>query len=377
VSNFFAESAEKCSLGQKEWSEAVHQYRQEDNDLAAMLSNYLSSSINPELEKSMPGFSAQDKPIATRSASEIIMNSIEKLMPEFIGGSADLNPSTKTFLKGFGDVGVGKGCARNLHYGVREHAMAAITNGMALHGGLIPYCATFLIFSDYMKPAIRIACLMQSHSIFVFTHDSIALGEDGPTHQPVEQLSSLRMIPGITLFRPADANETSAAWYQAIIRKKPCVLVFTRQALPILDADKHNIFSGTAKGAYILADTADKAEIIIIATGSEVHLALASHDKLTEKGIKCRVVSMPSYEIFMEQSCEYRNHIIPAEIKKRIVIEAGATAFWRGLAGDMGEVIGVDKFGASAPGNVVMDKYGFNVNNVVEKAMLLLNPEKK
>jgi transketolase len=265
-------------------------------------------------------------------------------------------------------------CERNLHFGVREHAMGAIINGMALHGGLIPYSATFLTFSDYMRPPIRLAALMQTHSIFIFTHDSIGLGEDGPTHQPVEQLSALRLIPGLTVIRPADANETVAAWYRAITAKKPTVLVFTRQDLPVLDAAKYGIIENAQKGGYCLADCAGKPDVLLIATGSEVHLAMGAREKLFAKGIKARVVSMPSYEIFMAQPDAYRESIIPAAVKKRLIIEAGSTPFWRGLAGDAGDVLGIDIFGASAPGKVVMEKYGFTVDNVVAKAEALFKP---
>jgi transketolase len=272
-------------------------------------------------------------------------------------------------LNGNGSFGIAGMVERNLHFGVREHAMGAIINGMALHKGVIPYSATFLSFSDYMRPAIRLAAIMQTHSIFIFTHDSIGLGEDGPTHQPVEQLSALRMIPGLTVIRPADANETAGAWYYSIVTKKPVVLVFSRQDLPIMDEKEFNIIENTQKGAYVLNDCGAKAEILLIATGSEVQLATGAFEKLSKAGIKARVISMPSYEIFMSQPQHYKDMIIPPAVKKRIIIEAGSTSFWRALAGEQGLVIGVDTFGASAPGRVVMEKYGFTVDNVFEKAM--------
>jgi transketolase len=223
-----------------------------------------------------------------------------------------------------------------------------------------------------MRPAIRLAAIMQTHSIFIFTHDSIGLGEDGPTHQPVEHLSSLRLIPGLTVIRPADANETAAGWYYAIVSKKPIVFSFSRQNLPVLDAEKYNIIENAQKGAYCLQDCAGKPDILLIATGSEVQLAVGAHAKLTEKGIKARVVSMPSYEIFMAQTQQYRDSIIPPDVKKRIFIEAGCTAFWRALVTEQGDVIGIDTFGASAPGKTVMEKFGFTVENTVQKALKVL-----
>ncbi len=372
VNKNFDRMRKKWAKEEASWNGIFEAYREKYPKEAKLLEKYMSGHINRNLKMNLLPFAESDGPIATRSASGKIMNQVELYMTEFIGGSADLAPSTKTLLNGHGSFGVAGMCERNLHFGVREHAMGAIINGMALHGGLIPYSATFLSFSDYMRPPIRLAAIMQTHSIFIFTHDSIGLGEDGPTHQPVEHLSSLRIIPGLTLIRPADANETVAAWYYAITAKKPIVLVFTRQDLPVLDASRYNILENAQKGAYCLADCAGKPDLLLIATGSEVHITMAAHEKLSAKGIKARVVSMPSYEIFMAQPEQYRESIIPSGVKKRLIIEAGATTFWRGLAGDGGDVLGVDVFGASAPGKVVMEKYGFTAANVVEKAMSLL-----
>jgi transketolase len=318
----------------------------------------------------LPWFKPDPAGLATRSASGRVMNVIAKRLPEFIGGSADLNPSTKTMLVGYGDFGFSNDCGRNIHFGVREHAMGTIVNGMAMHGGVIPYGATFFVFTDYMRPSLRMAAIMESHSIFVFTHDSIGLGEDGPTHQPVEHLMSLRAMPNMTLLRPADANETAAAWRIAVERRGPVCLVLTRQNLPILDPDKYPLREGVGRGAYILAGAQERPGVILIATGSEVQLALAARDKLAEQEIAARVVSMPSWELFEEQSPEYREQVLPKDVPK-LAVEAGATLGWYKYVGEKGAVIGVDRFGASAPGKVVMEKLGLNVDNVVQHALRL------
>lgn len=371
VYSYFENLKEKWVLENKKWDELFEEYKRNYPEEAELLLKYISGNINKDLLKNLKFFDADStKFLATRFASGKTMNLIEKYFTEFMGGSADLAPSTKTYLEGFGSLGISKYCARNIHYGVREHAMGAITNGLALHGGVIPYCATFLSFSDYMRPAIRLAALMQTHSIFIFTHDSIAVGEDGPTHQPVEQLSSLRMIPGLTVIRPADANETVAAWYYAIISKKPVCLILTRQDVPVLDYKKYNIFEGVLKGAYIL-ETDEEPEIIIIATGSEVHLALSAYNELKKYNIKSRIVSMPSYEIFIKQDENYKNFVIPENIKKRLIIECGSTYFWYGLAKE-GDVLGVNQFGASGNYKDVYAYYGFTVENVINKVFEIL-----
>jgi len=355
----------------KKWEELFLKYREKYPQEYDLLNKYISGNINKELLKNLKFFDTTEQEIATRVASGKTMNLIEKYFTEFIGGSADLAPSTKTTLEGYGSFGIGSLCTRNIHFGVREHAMGAIVNGMALHGGLIPYGATFLVFSDYMRPAIRLAAIMKTHSIFVFTHDSIGLGEDGPTHQPVEHISSLRMIPGLTVIRPADANETVAAWYWAIINKNPVCLILTRQNVPVLDYKKYNIFEGVQKGAYIL-ESDEKPEILIIATGSEVHLALSAYPLLKQKGISIRIISMPSYEIFKQQDENYKNYVIPKNIKKRLIIEAGATEFWRALACE-GDVIGVDRFGASGNYKEIFKNFGFTTENVINKVLQILN----
>ena len=307
------------------------------------------------------------------SASGKALNAIAKRVSGLIGGSGDLAPSTNTLISGSDDQAFEKPAGRNIRFGVREHGMAAVVNGMALHGGVAPYGATFLVFSDYMKPSLRLAALMDVHSIFIFTHDSIGLGEDGPTHQPVEHVAALRAIPNFTVIRPADANETAEAWRVAMRRRGPVALILTRQKLPILDQERYPVASGLAKGAYILSDTEGKPDILLIATGSEVALALQAQEKLaSDKGIKARVISMPSWELFEEQSQEYREAVLPRDVPVRLAIEAGSPLGWKQWVGDRGDIVSVNRFGASAPGNEVMSHYGFNVDNVVARAMALL-----
>ncbi len=368
----FMELAKAGAEAQREWEERVEVYKSAFPKEKWLLDKYLTGSVNKDLIKNLQFFTAGEK-ISTRAASGKVMNVIEKYMTEFMGGSADLAPSTKTELKGQGSFGISGMCSRNIHFGVREHAMAAIVNGMALHGGIIPYAATFLIFSDYMRPAVRLAALMKAHSIFVFTHDSIGLGEDGPTHQPVEQLPSLRMIPGLTVIRPADANETVAAWYTAVSEKRPFALVFTRQDLPVLDNEKYKVFENAQKGGYVLEQGGQKPDVLIIATGSEVHPALKAAELLRAKHISARVVSLPSYEIFLRQPEAYRESVIPAHLNKRIVVEASHPAFFKGLAGDRGIVIGIEKFGMSAPGGALMEHYGMTAENIAAKALEIIN----
>jgi transketolase C-terminal domain/subunit len=261
---------------------------------------------------------------------------------------------------------------RNIHFGVREHAMGAIANGLAAYGGILPFTGTFFVFSDYMRPPIRLAAISQLKVLFIFSHDSIGVGEDGPTHQPVEQLMALRAVPNLTVIRPADANETLAAWKVALQRRNPTVFVFSRQNLPILDASKYPVAEGVPRGAYVLVDGGDSPDIVLIATGSEVSLALRAADELAVKRVRARVVSMPSWELFCEQAEGYRDAVIPPAVKKRLAVEAGATLGWWKWVGDEGDVIGIDRFGASAPGDVLMEKFGFTVENVVGRALRLL-----
>jgi transketolase len=371
--NHFKESLERGAKRESAWKDLLDKYHREHPDLADEFEQVVRGELPLDLDGALPIFKSEDGPIATRSASGKVMNALAKKLPHtLMGGSGDLAPSTKTILTGYGDFGFSQACAHNLHFGVREHAMGASVNGMALHGGVIPYGATFLIFSDYMRPALRLAALMQVHSIFVFTHDSIGLGEDGPTHQPIEHLMSIRAMPGMTLIRPADANETAAAWKIAIERKGPVCLALTRQKLPILDSKKYPIAKGFTHGAYTLAEAdSNRPDIIIIATGSEVHLALGARKVLNEKGVQARVVSMPSWELFEEQSKEYKEGVLPPEVPK-LAVEAGVAFGWCKYVGEKGDVIGLDRFGVSAPGEVALEKLGYNLENVVSLSLKLI-----
>lgn len=381
----FRQAISRGAKLEAEWWSLLHDYRREKPILAAQFDQMLEGKLPVNWQNHIPSFRPQDGPIATRNASGKVMNVLSEKLHTLgraphhflVGGSADLAPSTKTMLIGYGDFGFGEACAHNIHFGVREHAMGAIANGLARHSNFIPYSATFLVFSDYMRPAIRIAALMQNHVIFIFTHDSIGLGEDGPTHQPVEQLMSLRTIPNLTVIRPADANETSVAWRLAIERKAPTVLVFSRQKLPVLDPEQYPIREGVPRGAYILAEAeSGQPDIILVATGSEVHLALASRVVLKSKAVKTRVVSMPSWELFDEQDKGYVDQVLPQNVPK-LAIEAGVPIGWRKYVGEEGSVIGLNRFGASGPGSIVYDKLGFNVENVVHHTLTLLKREEQ
>ncbi|MCL5124426.1 MAG: transketolase [Deltaproteobacteria bacterium] len=321
-------------------------------------------------DSEIPVFKPEDKPEATRVSSGKVLNGIAKKLPNIIGGSADLAPSTKTIISGDPAQSPDQFSGRNIHFGVREFAMGAIVNGMALHGGVIPYGATFFVFTDYMRPAIRLAAIMNIHSIFVLTHDSVALGEDGPTHQPVEHLASLRAMPNLCLIRPADANETAEAWRLAIKSKGPVALILTRQSLPVLDRKNFASASLLERGAYVLSDSQKDPSLIMIASGSEVNLALKAQDTLLkEHNIATRVVSMPSWDLFEKQSREYIDEVLPPRVEARLAIEAGASFGWERWVGLKGKVISIDKFGASAPGPEVLSNYGFNVENVVKNAL--------
>ena len=355
------------------WKDRFEEYRGRYPKMAQDLQGLISNKLPQNWDADLPVFPADPKGMATRDASGKAMNAIAGRVQSLVGGSADLAPSTKTTLTAYGDIGMGSDGGRNIHFGVREHGMGAIVNGMALHGGIIPYGSTFLIFSDYMRGSIRLAALMNTHSLFVFTHDSIGLGEDGPTHEPIEHLMSLRAMPNMTVMRPADANETVEAWRIALQRQRPMAMALTRQKIPVLDAKRYPIREGVDKGAYVLAEAdGGKPQIVLIATGSEVQLALAAREELAKQKIATRVVSMPCWELFDEQPAEYRKQVLPAGVPK-LAIEAGATLGWCKYVGENGGVIGLDRFGASAPGNVVMDKLGFNVPNVVEHALKLVS----
>ena len=334
----------------------------------------MSNELPRDWDRDLPSFPADAKGTATRVASGTALNAIASTLPNLIGGSADLAPSNKTFLKGENAFQGGHYKGRNLHFGVREHGMGSILNGIALHGGIIPYGGTFLIFSDYMRPAIRLAAMMGLKVIYVLTHDSIALGEDGPTHQPVEQLPALRAIPNLTLIRPCDANETVEAWRFAIENKDcPVALSLTRQNVPILDREVFAPADGLRRGAYVFKDPPNKKpDIILIASGSEVHIAIEAAGKLEKKGIAVRVVSMPSWELFDRQSESYRKEVIPPEIKASMAIEAGATQGWHRYLRNRADVVGIDHFGASAPYKTLYEKFGITVDGVVERALSLL-----
>ena len=364
---------------QSEWSTRFAAYAAEFPKLAAEFERAQRGDLPADWDADLPGFAPDQGPLATRSASGRCINGLALRLPDLMGGAADLAPSTRTRMEQEGDFTPHHRSGRNLHFGVREHAMGAILNGMALHRGLIPFGATFLIFSDYMRPPMRLAAMNGLRVIYVFTHDSIALGEDGPTHQPVEQLLGLRSLPGLTVIRPADANETAAAWRVAAqYREGPVALVLGRQKVPVLDPARFpGVTEGTARGGYVLADGDGRPQLILVATGAEVHLALEAQPRLLGDGIRARVVSLPSTELFAQQPREYREQVLPAGVPL-LVIEAGTPLGWRSYVGPSPEVVGVEGFGASAPGPELLRRYGFTVENVCERAAALLRrPEKR
>jgi len=354
-----------------EWKKTFSAYSKKYPELAGELTALLNGEFPSGWEGEIPTFTPADGPIATRKASGAVLNAIAKKTPFLIGGSADLSPSTNTILKGFDDF-TRETAGRNLHFGVREHAMGAVLNGMAESVALIPYGATFLVFSDYMRPAIRLSALMGLHLVYVFTHDSVGLGEDGPTHQPVEHLAALRAIPGLTVIRPADAAETAEAWRAALKSDGPTALILTRQGLLVIDRNVCAPAEGLGRGGYILKDpVGGSPDIILMASGSEVSLVLESAGALTEKGIKARVVSMPSWELFDAQDEAYRQSVLPDAVTRRLAVEAGVSQGWHRYVGTEGGIIGIDRFGASAPGKEVLMHLGFTVENVVAKALAL------
>jgi transketolase len=371
------------------WNSLMADYEREHPESARELRRAMGGELPQGWQSMVPFFPVDPKGMATRVASGRILNSIAPALPLFMGGSADLNPSTNTALHGLGDfespglhpfdsqgaVGGDWGYGgRNIHFGVREHAMGGILNGIAAHGGIIPFGATFLVFSDYLRPALRLAALMKLHLIHVFTHDSIAVGEDGPTHQPVEHLASLRAIPGLVVIRPCDANETSVAWRVALEEiKGPTAIILSRQPLPILGREIYGGAEDLRRGGYVLCDSdAREPELILIATGSEVSLALSAREALMERDIATRVVSMPSWELFEEQPREYRDHVLPPGARKRLAIEAGSAMGWSRYTGDEGDVIGVEGFGASGPGSELLKKYGFTTENIVKMSLAMM-----
>ena len=389
----FRRSVEKGRDLEAQWHRRVDGLRAADPQLADKLRQTLAGELPKGWDAALPRFTPADGAMATRDAGQKTIVALAEVIPNLVGGSGDLDPSTRTALKGKGDfespnftppegapptqgmVGGPLGYAgRNIHFGIREHAMAGIATGMALHGGILPYAATFFTFSDYMRPSIRLAALSKAHVIYVWTHDSIGLGEDGPTHQPVEQLASLRAIPDLMLLRPADANETVEAWKIAVAHTEgPVGLVFTRQKLPTLDRSTLAPAAGTAKGAYVLADcAAGPPKLILIATGSEVSIALEAHNQLTREGVASRVVSMPCWDLFQAQPQSYKDMVLPPGVKARVSVEAGSPLGWERYVGLEGAIIGLNRFGASAPGEIVMRELGFTPEHIVKVAKSIL-----
>jgi transketolase len=366
VREHFGEAGATGAAVETAWQERLARYAAEYPELAAELERRVGGTLPAAWAAALPEFVETDGPIATRAASGKVLNALAANVPELIGGSADLAGSNKTRIDSDDDFGPSNRDGRNLHFGIREHAMGAVMNGMALHGAVRPYGGTFLIFSDYMRPAIRLAALMGVPTIYVFTHDSIAVGEDGPTHQPIEQIVSLRAIPGLTVIRPADANETREAWAVAMQEAGPVALALTRQKLPVLGDDA----AALSHGAYVFreADGDGDPDVILIATGSEVHVADAAATALGVDGIRARVVSMPSWELFERQEDSYRELVLPAAVTARVSVEAGATLGWSRYVGAGGESIGIDRFGASAPGSENLRQFGFTPENVAAAA---------
>ena len=370
----FRRTADKGKALEEEWAARFQAYEKAEPELVREWKEWMAGKLPDGWSQNLPSFPPDPKGAATRATSGTVLNAIAPSLPNLIGGSADLAPSNKTMIKGAEAFQGNQYQGRNLHFGVREHGMGSLMNGMALHGGLMPYGGTFLIFSDYMRPAIRLAALMGLHVIYVFTHDSIGLGEDGPTHQPIEQLAALRSIPNLVVIRPCDANETAEAWRFALEREDgPVALALTRQGVPNLARDAFKPAENLHKGAYILSDPADgKPDIIFISSGSEVHIALEAARVLQVKGISVRIVSMPSWELFDAQPQDYREEVLPPEVKTRLAIEAGTTLGWDRYTGSEGAIIGLDRFGASAPSKLLYEKFGFTADKVVEKALGLL-----
>ncbi|MDL2121729.1 MAG: transketolase [Deltaproteobacteria bacterium] len=373
VLKMFGECIGKGKKAESIWKEKFEKYCSKYPDLSKKLNDSLNNSLNEGWDANLPDFSKNEGPVATRVASGKILNAIAENIPYLIGGSADLAPSNKTIIESSHDFQKNMFDGRNIRFGVREHAMGGIMSGMVLHKGLRPYGGTFLVFADYMRPAIRLAGLMKLPVIYIFTHDSIAVGEDGPTHQPVEHIASLRAIPVLTVIRPADATETIESWRLAVqTTDGPVALILSRQKLPVIDRTIYSSADKLVNGAYILSDSDGKPDIILIATGSEVHIALEAGKILEEKGVSVRVVSMPSWELFEKTSQEYKDKVLLPDVTIRIAVEAGISMGWERYTGSNGAIIGINRFGASAPGNIVMKKFGFTSENIVQKATELL-----
>ena len=353
------------------WQGLMQQYTKDHSELAAQWTDTIRGVLPQGWEKDLPAFGPDEGPVATRSASGKALNALARKIPALMGGSADLAPSNNTYLQGLPEFQKDSYDGRNIRFGVREHAMGAIMSGMLLHGGIRPYGGTFLVFADYMRPAIRVAALMKLPVIYVFTHDSVAVGEDGPTHQPVEHLAALRVIPNLSVVRPCDANETVDAWCQALkAADGPVALILSRQKLPVLPAEQTG--KRLAQGGYVLSDCAASPDMILMATGAEVHLALAAQKVLSKKGVAARVVNMPCWELFEKTDSAYQDQVLPPQVTARLAIEAGVPMGWERYVGRTGKIIGMAGFGASAPGSVALEKFGFTVENAVAEALALV-----
>jgi transketolase len=378
VLEFYRKSISRGQRAEKQWRQLLKDYQANYPELEVELERRLMGELPEGWDANLPTFPADPKGMATRAASGKVINDLAAKLPELVGGSADLTPSNDTWIKSSTDFQAETPEGRYFHFGVREHAMGSITNGMAVFGGLIPYAGTFLTFSDYMRPAVRLSALSGYPSIWIYTHDSIGLGEDGPTHQPVEHLAALRAIPKLVVIRPADANEVSEAWKVAIARRHaPTTLILTRQGLPVLDRSIFTPAHGLYQGAYVLGDLGDgQPEIILMASGSEVSLIVEAGARLAAEGINVRLVSFPSWELFEAQDEAYRNQVLPPEIETRLSVEAGVSQGWEKWVGDRGGCISVERFGASAPYKIVFEHYGFTVDNVMQHAQELIRRNK-
>jgi transketolase len=369
----YAAVATNGAAAHARWRGLFADYEKAHPELAVQWKEAIAGRLPEGWKQKLPVFAAGES-VATRSASGKVLNALAAILPTLIGGSADLAPSNNTYLAGLGDFQAGAPGGRNLRFGVREHAMGGILNGMAAHGGLFPFGGTFFVFSDYMRPAVRLAALSHLPVTYVFTHDSIGLGEDGPTHQPVEHLASLRAMPGLVVIRPCDGNETAVAWQAALERRDgPTALVLTRQNLPVIDRTKMASAESLLKGGYVLRDApSGRPDVILMATGSEVEIALEAAGTLSDQGVGVRVVALPSWELFEAQDAAYRDTVLPAEVKPRVAIEAGSPFGWERYTGDGGTIIGIDRFGASAPASILYREFGITAENVVKSALGLL-----
>jgi transketolase len=374
VEDHFNKLKSTFSNYENEWNKLFETYKKKYPADAEQFVKFFNNDFGDEWKNALPSFPKYGENVPTRNTSGSVINAIAKYLPTLIGGSADLEPSNNTYIKESEKFSAENRSGKNFHFGIREHGMGGILNGMALYGGVIPYGGTFLVFSDYMRPSIRLASLSGVRPIYIFTHDSVGLGEDGPTHQPIEHLASLRAIPKVIVIRPADANETVEAWKVAITHKEsPVALALTRQKVPVLDRTKMSSAENLSKGAYVLIQSEKVPEVILMASGSEVSLAVDAFDLLQSEGISARVVSFPSWELFEAQSDEYKESVLPKSIKARISIEAGVKQGWEKYLGDYGEAISIEKFGASAPYEVILKEYGFTKEAVVQKAKSVIN----